>query len=370
MNKTIFRLSFPVLVSTAIIAVAFALPKAMDPPDYNVHEWGTFTSVAGENGTAISWQPFGGPTDLPCFVERFRNVKFALMGTVRMETPVIYFYASRDSIANVKVRFPKGVITEWYPQAATSGSNNMMEWREVRISPAAAPDFPVESGHSHYYAARETDAAPLQVASQKEKFLFYRGVGTFPLPISVKMMDDGKILVKNLDPGAVSGVVFLENRGGQLRYALAGTLANEAVLDVESLNSEVSALEIDLERILAEQGLYRAEARAMIETWRDSWFEEGARLFYIVPRRLIDSVLPLEIQPAPAQMVRVFVGRMEMITPAIEEDIKHGIANNDRAALEKYGRFLGPIAKRIGAKSGLLDSVYSSYVSRASGCNP
>src|SRR6059036_1338739 len=254
MKNTIFRLSLSVLLSTAIVAAAFALPKALDPPGLNVHEWGTFTSVAGENGTAITWQPFGGPTDLPCFVERFRNVKFALMGTVRMETPVIYFYASRDSIANVKVRFPKGVITEWYPQAATSGSNNMMEWREVRISPAAAPDFPVESGQSHYYAARETDAAPLQVASQKEKFLFYRGVGTFPLPISVKMMDDGKILVKNLDPGAVSGVVFLENRGGQLRYALAGTLANEAVLDVESLNSEVSALEIDLERILAEQG--------------------------------------------------------------------------------------------------------------------
>src|SRR5262245_45813745 len=198
MKNTIFRLSLSVLLPTAIVAAAFSLPKALDPPGFNVHEWGTFTSVAGENGVAMTWQPFGGPTDLPCFVERFRGVKNAMVGTVRMETPVLYFYASRDAIANVKVRFPKGVITEWYPRAATSAPNDMIEWREVHISPAAAPDFPTEGRESHYYAARETHAAPLEVGSQKEKFLFYRGVGTFPLPILVKILDDGKVLAKNL----------------------------------------------------------------------------------------------------------------------------------------------------------------------------
>ena len=287
-----------------------------------------------------------------------------------METPVLYFYASREATASVKVRFPKGVITEWYPSAAMGTSNDMMEWREVRISPAAAPDFPVESGRSHYYAARETDAVPLEVGSQKEKFLFYRGVGTFSVPISVKMLDGNKIVVKNLGGDAISGAIFFENRGGQRRYALAGALANETVIDFESLNADVPAFEADLERILVEQGLYLAEARAMIETWRDSWFEEGARLFYIVPRRLIDSVLPLDIQPVPAQTVRVFVGRMELIAPAIEDEIKRAIANNDRTALEKYGRFLEPIAKRIGIKSRLLDSVYLDYISRASSCHP
>src|SRR5438093_8059280 len=125
MKNTIFRLSLSVLLSTAIVAAAFALPKALDPPGLNVHEWGTFTSVAGENGTAMTWQPFGGPTDLPCFVHRFRNVKYALAGTVRMETPVLYFYASREATASVKVRFPKGVITEWYPSAAMGTSNDM-----------------------------------------------------------------------------------------------------------------------------------------------------------------------------------------------------------------------------------------------------
>jgi hypothetical protein len=337
-----------VLFSIVTLALGFALPSAIDAPAFGVHEWGTFTSVAGENGTAISWEPFGGPT----------------------ETPVLYFYASREATANVKVRFPKGSITEWYPRTAMSGVfNNTIEWREVRVSPASAPDFPVEPGRSHYYAARHTDAAPLEVGSQKEKFLFYRGLGTFPLPVSVKMTDDRKILVTNLGSDAVSGIIFFANRGGQKRYAVAGTLANEIVLDSESLNRDASALEADLEKILVEQGLYQAEARAMIETWRDSWFEEGARLFYIVPTHVIDSVLPLEIRPTPSQIARVFVGRMEVITPAIEEDVQRAITNNDRTALEKYGRFLQPIASRLGLKSQLLDSVYRAYLSQAAACS-
>ncbi len=33
------------------------------------HEWGTFTSVAGEDGSAIRWAPLSlGAPDLPCFV--------------------------------------------------------------------------------------------------------------------------------------------------------------------------------------------------------------------------------------------------------------------------------------------------------------
>ena len=106
----------------------------------------------------------------------------------------------------------------------------------------------------------------------------------------------------------------------------------------------------------------------MIETWRDSWFEEGTRLFYIVPPRDIDSILPLDIQPAPAQVARVFVGRMEIITPAIQEEIQQAVAKNDRATLEKYGRFLEPIAKRTGLRSALLDSVYSSYFANPVSC--
>src|SRR6185295_8390581 len=69
-----------------------------------VHEWGTFTSVAAENGDPVSWAPLSGPTDLPCFVHRLggRNIKVAAR-TVRMETPVLYFYAGRPLTLAVHV---------------------------------------------------------------------------------------------------------------------------------------------------------------------------------------------------------------------------------------------------------------------------
>jgi hypothetical protein len=351
------------------VAAAVVLPKTSDNLELKVHEWGTFTSVAGEDGMAIPWESYGRPVDLPCFVYNFGGFKGGLSGTVRMETPVLYFYGTHSSPANVRVRFPGGIITEWYPQESGKHVNNSIQWHNILISPDATPDFPTERGASHYYAARETDAAPLQVGSQKEKFLFYRGVGTFPLPISAKAMQDGEILVKNLGADPIEGVLLFENRGGRRRYELVGAIHGEITLDSGSLQDNRTGLLMDLERLLIDGGLYQTEARAMIETWRDSWFEEGTRLFYIVPKHAVDAILPLDIQPAPSEIARVFVGRMEIITPAVEEDVKQAIAHNDRPALEKYGRFLEPIAKRIGLRSSLLDSVHSEYLYNAPNCS-
>jgi len=51
------------------------------------HEWGTFTSIAGMDGSAVEWSPLTGATDLPAFVEHFRDpgFKLGLRGTVRMK---------------------------------------------------------------------------------------------------------------------------------------------------------------------------------------------------------------------------------------------------------------------------------------------
>jgi len=94
---------------------------------------------------------------------------------------------------------------------------------------------------------------------------------------------------------------------------------------------------------LISQGLCPDEAHAMLETWRDSWFEEGARLIYIVPRSFVDSVLPLKIKPVPANTVRVFVGRLELITPETQRIVESAFAAGDHGTLAKYSRFLEPI---------------------------
>jgi hypothetical protein len=75
--------------------------------DLAVHEWGTFTAIAGNDGQAVEWTAWTGPTDLPGFVERLSdaNLKAGLRGTIRMETPVLYFYSSRDATVSVRVAF-------------------------------------------------------------------------------------------------------------------------------------------------------------------------------------------------------------------------------------------------------------------------
>ena len=117
---------FQALVAVALFvappAVSAATSAADDP--FVVHEWGTFTTVQGADGEQIWWRP-PASADLPDFVYRAavggddRPVTFNpkdLSALARMETPVIYFYSQRERVADVRVLFRGGNLTEWYPQ--------------------------------------------------------------------------------------------------------------------------------------------------------------------------------------------------------------------------------------------------------------
>jgi hypothetical protein len=112
------------LVALISAGLAIAIPlrgrQAGAGPGLTAHEWGTFTAVAGAGGQPVEWLPVDlvGKQERPTFVEHFRGVpKDVLRGTVRMETPVIYFYTSQETNVSVHVSFSKGFITEWYPHA-------------------------------------------------------------------------------------------------------------------------------------------------------------------------------------------------------------------------------------------------------------
>jgi hypothetical protein len=327
------------------------------------HEWGTFTSVAGPDGQAVEWSPLTGSTDLPSFVEHFRSAGFkrGLRGTVRMETPVLYFYSPTEESVSVKVSFAKGVITEWYPHASRveptaslwdlslyrEQIDGRIVWDAVTLAPSQTAHLPSDKQGNHYYDARQTTSTPLRVKTsggdQYEKFLFYRGVSTFNVPISAKLEFANKLRVENHSGQPIPNTIFFERRGDQAGFRVNGALQNQAILDPPELTGTTSSLAQELEGILIAQGLYQNEAQAMVQTWRDSWFEEGSRLLYIVPREFIDSVLPLSIKPSPIDTTRVFVGRLELVTPATEETVARAFAKRDRATLAKYGRFLEPI---------------------------
>ena len=160
------------LVFFALLACCFAisahsLGKDARPvySSLTAHEWGTFTSIAGSDGQAVEWSPLTGSTDLPAFVEHFRNsgYKLGLRGTVRMETPVLYFYSSKEETVSVNVSFSRGVITEWYPHASRveptanlysenlhkTGASGGIAWDSVTIAPTGRPDFPAGTGSNH-----------------------------------------------------------------------------------------------------------------------------------------------------------------------------------------------------------------------------
>ena len=341
-------------VATTLAGVA-AFSNGTQDVNLTVHEWGTFTSVADADGHGAEWRPLAAPSQLPCFVERSPFVgKGSLAATVRMETPILYFYATQPAMVDVDVRFQSGVITEWFPHADVSqtnapvgrGSEGAIRWRHVRIAPSPADAFPMDTSGSHYYAARDTSAAPIAVATQTEKFLFYRGVARFELPIAATVGATGDVELRKGARDAIDDVVLFSNDRGRLRYEVRHQAGDVVAIAPAVFGREPT---VELQAILVGQGLYADEATAMVNTWRDSWFEPGTRIFYVVPRPLVDSVLPLAIQPRPADIARVFVARTELVTPQALADVKRALLAGDADALDAYGRFLDPIARRISA---------------------
>ena len=363
-------------------------------PGLIAHEWGTFTTVAGETGQAVEWLPLNGPTDLPSFVEHFKGTGFkvGLGGTIRMETPVLYFYSTHDATVGVSVSFSHGLITEWYPHASKvepassldnvelfqRESHGSISWSAVSVQPSAPHEFLREAQSSHYYAARNTAASPLSIdtknGQQHEQFLFYRGVSVDSPPLSALVMPGGRIEVMNQTAYEIPKLILFERRGEKVGYRLVRSLREGAILEPSALDRSLDVLLADLEAWLVSAGLYPDEAHAMLESWRDSWFEEGSRLIYLVPASFVEQILPLSIQPQPAQIHRVFVGRMELLTPATQKAIEAAVASHDQTTLAKYGRFLAPMIETILRKgseppqsevlSAVLSQIYSSYVAQ------
>ena len=222
-------------------------------------------------------------------------------------------------------------------------------------------NLPVEKSGNHYYHARATDAVPLRVwkgnvIDEYEKFLFYRGVGTFAMPISVQMSED-KIAARQVAPPGIGEVIFFENRNGKTSWLRSGLQSSSAGVDRLLPDCSVELLKRDLQMLLGAHGLYPKEAEAMVKTWEDSWFEEGLRVFYVLPRQQTDAILPLEITPKPNKLVRVLVGRMEIMTPEAAREIFRLLTGLKRMpgsqnaqvseARQRYGRFLAPMIQRV-----------------------
>lgn len=353
-----------------------AFPSQSQASGLSVHEWGTFTSVQGSDGKTLTWTPLSS-SRLPRFVYDWRSPgegrekcpwladegKGSIPALARLETPVVYFYTDEPKEVDVSVRFPKGLITEWFPQASLVGPSaqhgvpndeSRIEWSHVQLLPGSKEVLPADSSGSHYFTARNTDAAIIHTPSLKghgdgefEKFLFYRGVANFASPLQVSMKSESALTLVNdgASPiahlfvlrvtGAQAQLVTLEQlRPGQEQTVLLGNADNcEAVASVSA--NLVKAMRHSLEQT----GLYPREAEAMINTWGDSWFKEtGVRVLYVLSPEWTEHTLPMELNPKPGELVRAMVGRSEVISPAIEKRLVRELAEVQKGSQEAERR--------------------------------
>lgn len=339
-----------------VLALGASIAEAKDPEKFVVHEWGTFSTFSGSNGRSLKFHP--NDRDLPGFVyNRHRDVKGGVADVhVSLETPVLYFYSDRDRTVSVQVDFPKGVMTDWYPQASRPPTHNI-RWDNIKVLANDRPKFTGLGDKSRYFAAREVDALPVEISENNkrevEKFLFYRGVGDFSMPFTVSANGNGSFTVKNSGKNLVPAFVLLRVQDRKISFQKFGRLDAGADMRVEepTVASTIEKLGETVVALLIEQGLYEKEARAMVKTWSSDWFgEEGTRVLYLLSEPQTAEFLPIKIEPMPEQIVRVMVGRHDVLTPEVERDVDllvkqvNGESNKDAKSADqtldaKLGRY-------------------------------
>jgi len=415
-------------LATAVIASGLLI-AARPAPGYVAHEWGTFTSVQGGDGVLLDWRPLE-TSRLPKFVYDWTHAglnrqpagplgpKSGMITLQRMETPVIYFYSPSELSVDVSVQFPRGFITEWYPQAAQIGPSSVrvpptvarmdnyahkvgvssaftsasllanhgikdsrVRWANIQIlpekqNPDLARALPLDRSGSHYFAARETDSDYLRTSSlsitnpsaEHEKFIFYRGVGNFTTPLRVTMVSENAAVLANTGQEPLDHLLVIESRDRAGNFIYVDHLAPEeqrsVAIDLTARNLPAEQLSRELGQQMAESlvrsGLYQREATAMVKTWTDSWFQEdGVRVLYVLPRAWTDRTLPLTLDPSPRELVRVMVGRTEVIPGAVQQRLGDALTKASKgdpkareeavAEFRKLGRF-GEPALRLATK--------------------
>lgn len=370
--------------------------------DLEVHEWGTFTVLQGSDGKTIRWyQAPDKIVDLPSFVRRplsfgkARAFHFpGQLDSVRMETPVLYFYPEGPMDVRVSASFPSGQITEVFPPSSydylQSGNTT---WRG-RLLPPNAPEksfVPTSTGSTgrHYSAAREVpeawlfsqlppnyeepkDAKGPPLPSPIDHFIFYRGAGhseQFPLR-AIEQTPPGNYQLYNYYHQTIPKLFALRVSNGKSSWTTIDQLQRikydskkKVTLNVHSLtfpeiekDTKVVAEEMREAMIAAldAEGLTRAEAKAMVATWDNLWFTEpGTRILAVLPKSYADEMVPLQISPKPRKLERVFVARLELINRTSEATLVNALNPASNLSEEEAAKELAALQMGRYAAGGM-----------------
>ena len=365
-----------------LINTAVAMEPAGAKPIV-VHEWGTFTSLQDMDGRTIGGVNID-DEKLPDFVHRlgtqpgqiFDAGKSLYPGspsvTMRLETPVIYFYPPHDEpvTLDVTATLNSGLLSEFFPDGETtldgkpsrrspesinSKTRGSITWRNVTLNtPQPAP--PATDSHVWLAPRNVPAAAGIQVGKEAEKYIFYRGVGHFDAPLTVRRNGEDAINISPT-PSFRSEAMWLADFRADGSAAFRQVSLGDHSADFTETNyatENVAKLRAAMKQSLISAGLFPDEAEAMLETWKLSYFKSaGQRVFFMVPQRWTDDVLPLQFS-RPVQLTRVMIGRIELVTPPQREVITRLTDTNtklDEATkqelMQKLGRFASPLVADV-----------------------
>ncbi|WP_353568814.1 hypothetical protein [Haloferula sargassicola] len=350
--------------SVLLTSAAFLFPPSL--PGYDLHEWGTFTTVAGSDGVLLSGVQREEEA-LPDFVRHhpgFHHVPHAIRAgsksmplpvshvTVKMETPVIYFHSDEGFRAEVKVGFQGGSISQWFPER--SGGETVEPGSAAAFPPPSFLDFskpyhgsiewevdvlsPPESRNTvlfkpgdllQWTRARIPEANVVRAGDgSTEGFLFYRGLGNFEPGLRTTVAADETLSLHNDTGGIIPYLLIYEKMSdGSSRWLQHGDPllpGNDLRFPESKLRSGKPGFDdelySELVRHLAGQGLLPSESAAMVQTWWQSYFDTpGLRVFWVLPASRTSAILPLRVEPAPETTIRILVGRSEVIRPRSEQ---------------------------------------------------
>ena len=366
----------------SIAAATLGVAATSTPRGLVVHEWGTFLAMNGSDGVTLDGM-YHEEHALPGFVHaRSRDELRLPASNLKGETPVVYFYSDTPTTVRLEVGFPGGLWTQWYPQAdyvgptfVQTGSllhprNGRIAWTVNVVPPTAShAELPGTTADALWNYTRDVDASFVNVgpgaAGEWERFIFYRGLGEASLPLQVSATGGSRLTCGTGLSEPLRHVYVIRVEGGKGVYSYVPSLGCNETLGhiVPSLDGAkpierfASALGDDLAARLVESGLYAKEARAMVNTWRTSYFEtDGIRVLFVLPQSWTDRFIPMKISPAPAELVRVMVGRVELLTPERERAVETSIGNLASpdaavreaafATLQAQGRYVEPIVRR------------------------
>lgn len=337
-----------------MLAVSTVQPSA-NAASLVIHEWGTFTSFQDNQGLTISGINVDDEpvpkfvhrlSDVPIFTTRSSPASWSQGAprchsdvTLRLETPVLYFYPQDgfplDRSFDVRATFAGGWLTEFFPWAAADNSGfpralehstrGSLRWKGLRLSRNSEIRLP-ETTERVWLAPRNVNSAVVINGdkAEAEKYLFYRGVGHLDAPIvvrkeaaslTVSLRDEERLLdalprMWVVHVSADGHVAYRSIQAGKQRSVTAALpVASDAA------SSQLVALRRELKGALTAEGLYEDEAEAMLATWQLSYFDsEGMRVFFVLSRAWTDAQLPLWTS-VPANITRVMLGRVELISP-------------------------------------------------------